>query len=51
MNLTAAQTLFALEPAAMTVVIVNLLLWAGIGILLYRLMKKKKKGSDADASD
>ena len=35
------ETFTAIEPKAVMFVLINLLLWAGIGFLLYKLMRKK----------
>jgi len=37
----SADTFVSLKPKAVIVVLVNCLIYAGIGILLYRLFKKK----------
>lgn len=37
------ETFFAIEPKAVMYVLLNALLWIGVGILLYILIRKKKK--------
>ena len=37
------ETFFAIEPKAVYVVFLNILLWVGIGFLLYKLIRKRKK--------
>jgi len=35
----------AIEPKAVALVLLNILLWVGIGFLLYNLIRRKKKGN------
>ena len=43
------EIFFAIEPQAVMLVILNILLWVGVGFLFYRLIrKKKKKGYNPD---
>ncbi len=37
------ETFFAIEPKTVMYVLLNALLWVGIGFLLYKLISKKKK--------
>lgn len=37
------ETFFAIEPKAVVYVLINALLWIGIGYLLYKLIRWKKK--------
>lgn len=37
------ETFFAIEPKAVVYVVINALLWIGIGYLLYKLIRWKKK--------
>ena len=37
------ETFFAIEPKTVMYVLINALLWIGIGFLLYKLIPKKKK--------
>ena len=41
LSLMSVDTFVSLKPKAVIVVLVNCLIYAGIGILLYRLFKKK----------
>lgn len=36
------ETIFAMEPKAVMLVLLNLFLWVGIGFLIYKLYRKKK---------
>ena len=40
------ETFFAIEPKAGLFVIFNLILWVGIGFVLYKLVSKRSKGCD-----
>lgn len=37
------ETFFAIEPKAVGYILINALLWIGIGYLLYKLIRWKKK--------
>lgn len=37
------EAFFAIEPKAFALVLLNILLWFGIGFLLYKLIRWKKK--------
>jgi len=37
------ESFFAIEPNVGILVLVNLLLWVGIGFLLYKLIRRKEK--------
>ena len=37
----AIETFTAIEPKGVILILINILLWAGIGFLLYKLIKKK----------
>ena len=40
------ENFFAAEPKTVIFVLLNFLLWIGIGFLLYKLIRKKKQEKD-----